>query len=160
MMIGQQFSPFSQQDDPRMQQQQPGGGDNIQQAIQILRIRYPHVFGGYSPSPLAGPGSAMMPPRPSTPMPLPMPGGMQSPMGGPSMPGPSFGGGTFGGGSPWARPGGEGGGGGGSEPTKPVINYIPPPPIPGGTAGPNPPGLFPPTEFPRPRPQAPTRVPR
>ena len=43
-VIGQDFSPNS--NDPQFQQQQgSGGGSPLQQAIQILRIRMPHLFG-------------------------------------------------------------------------------------------------------------------
>jgi hypothetical protein len=158
-MIGQSFSPFNTgggQDDPRQAQQ--GSGSPIQQVIQILKLRMPHVFGAGAPAPgsLMSPGAAMMPPRPSQPTPLPMPGGMPpSPMGGPSMPFPG----------PLPTPrvgdpfGAPSGGGGGQEPPKPVIHYQPPPTPPGGTAGPGPGGGQPPQPFRRPRP-APTRVPR
>jgi hypothetical protein len=147
MMIGQQFSPFSHQDPTGQQSNDPGS--NVQQAIQILRIRYPQVFGGYMPSGVMGPGAAMAPPRPSMPMPLPMPGG-PGPMGGPSMPGPGpLPTPTFGG--PAAPP--QAPGRPPAPAPDPVIHYQP---LPGGTAGPNPrPG------FPRPRPNPqPRRLPR
>lgn len=141
MNIGQNFSPTN--NDPNAQPQQGAGGQPIQQAIQILKLRFPHFFGGNSPSPLAGAGAAMMPPG-ASPMPLPLPGGGMPPMGGqgaqplpmPMMPMPQMGGG------PQSPMGGQ-----------PVIHYQPPPPMPGGTAGPNPPGVFPPQQQ---RPQMPS----
>lgn len=133
MNIGQNFSPTQQNGGDNFQQPQGGGLAPIQQAIQILRIRFPHAFGAMQPSPLAGGGQAMTGP---SPLPIPMlPGGQQpgqaaQPM--PMAPMPSFGG------PAQAQPPQ-----GAQAPASPVIHYQPPPAPPGGTAGPNPPGVFP-----------------
>lgn len=146
-MIGQNFSPTNNQDQPYGNQ---GGMAPLQQAIQILRIRMPHLFGG-APSPLAGAGPAMMPPRGVPPLPLPG-GGPMDGGGGPVNPLPPPGGG--GGRDIWGGPNKN------PNPGMPVVNYTPPPALPGGTAGPNPPGTFNPPPFgPRP-PMGPRRQPR
>jgi len=150
-VIGQDFSPNS--NDPQFQQQQGSGASPLQQAIQILRIRMPHLFGGGAPAapqllhgggfapptPLPFPtmpfqGGGPMMGNPGSPMAPPsMAGGQGGPMAPPSAPMPSFGGPQN---------------GQGAKPGVPGLHFQPPPPTPGGTAGPNP-GEF---ESPRPFP--------
>lgn len=129
MNIGQNFSPT--QNDP---QQQPQAGSPIQSVIQVLKLRFPHVFGAMAPAaPGLLAGNSMMPPSGASP--LPLPGGMApgtmpsaSPLPMPQIMQPS---------GPQALQGG-------GTVQSPVLHYQPNPSLPGGTAGPNPPGIFPP----------------
>lgn len=135
-MIGQSFSPTQQPGSGDQQfQPQPDALAPLQQAIQVLRIRMPHLFGAMAPAPPALlQGGGGMPPQ-AQPLPVPMVPGM------PSLPGvatamqpqgqpqPSFG-------QPYQVP--PQSGGGMPPPKNPTVHYQPPPQPPGGTAGPNP----------------------
>lgn len=152
-MIGQSFSP-TQQDNGYQQRPQGGGQDTpLQQAIQILQLRMPHVFGAMAPAP-----AALL--NAQTPLGFNpqaflqrLMGGMgQSPMGGPMAPPFQVGGGPMAAAAPSpAAPSGP-------APTPPFHFQ----PNPGGTAGygpfqPQPEGPHPPRAFMNGRPTPSTR---
>lgn len=143
-MIGQNFSPTDQ---TMGQRPQPTGAvDPLQQAIQVLQLRMPHVYGANAPAPsplLQSQGAPMgfnlqavlqhllgIAPQQG----MGLPGGTAGP--GPMAPIPS--------GPRVELPPGSGGpaAGGTAPPFTPAVHYQPPPMPPGGTAGPGPIGPY------------------
>lgn len=132
-MIGQSFSPIQDSGDNTAQRPAQGGSGSapVQQAIEVLRLRLPHIFSGGSPL-MGAPGSAGAPQGFDSPViaRLLQALGVLPPAMGASA--PPMGPGLMGAAPPM------GGGGMGSAPPltasyKPSVNYQP---LPGGTAGP------------------------
>lgn len=130
-MIGQSFSPIQSQGTDQQRPQAGGTGSApVQQAIEVLRLRMPHVFSGGSPL-MGAPGSAGAPQCFDSPViarllqalgVLPPAMAASAPPMGPSLSGAAPMGGGMGEAPPLATS------------YKPSINYQP---LPGGTAGPN-----------------------
>ncbi len=156
-MIGQSFAPLPGGTAGPNQPAGGGHGDGPQEAINVLRLRFPKLFGAGAPAPsqlLTSPGSAALP------QPGAMGGGAGAPGGGQnpaitalltSILGAFSGGGGMGQQAAPSAPGGSMFGGGGMgmgngtamSNYTPAVHYQPPPGLPGGTAGPGPQGPAP-----------------
>lgn len=141
-MIGQTFAPLGDNQDPRNGPAGPGAGATgasigPQQAIEVLRLRYPRFFGAGAPAPtplLTSQGSGALPQQATNPTLMAI---LQSVLGSFSAPqqvAPSAAGGMVPG-SLTGMPGGS---------PVPAVRYYRPPDLPGGTAGPNPRPAVPP----------------
>lgn len=133
-MIGQTFAPLGDNQDLRNGPAGPGAGApggsiGPQQAIEVLRLRYPRFFGAGAPAPtplLTSQGSAALPQQATNPTLMAI---LQSVLGHFSAPQQV---------APSAEGGMVPGSLGGMRSPVPRVQYFPQPDLPGGTAGPNP----------------------
>lgn len=140
-MIGQSFAPLG---DPTQQRPSAGGANTAgpQEAIRVLNLRMPRVFGAGAPAPaqlLTSPGSAGLPQQNAhNPLIEAILRAVMGGFGGGPQVAPSAPGGMPPGGMSQGMPGG---GAPAPSPTipAPAVHYQPNPPGRGGTAGPNPP---------------------